>query len=117
MRPYAEMAIEAKVERPSKGNNPESFVTPWARQLSGKDRTAGCDACQRVEKVHIASKYLQGILQMLVDLHDGGLVTAPVAVIGCCDTSVIGMATLGLNTTYLRIWLQHSYLATSCNLP
>lgn len=26
---------------------------------------------------------LQSILQMLINLHDGGLVTAPVAVVGC----------------------------------
>lgn len=103
MRPFAEIAIEAKVERPFKGNSRESFVIPWARQLLGKDRTAGCDVCQQIENERTTGQYLQRILEMLVNLHDGGLVTAPVTVVGCCKKSALTTAAIGERKTYLRI--------------
>jgi hypothetical protein len=34
-------------------------------------------------------KDLQSILEMLVDLHDGGLIAASVTVVGCCTCKLM----------------------------
>ena len=66
-----------------RGSSLAFVCSPSARRLLGMDRTVGCGL------VSVASFMgyldLQGVFQVLVNLHDGCLVTASIAVVGCAE--------------------------------
>jgi hypothetical protein len=62
-------------------SNPEFYAKPWALQRVGRDQIAGYISCQLAKQKSSIAGYSQGILQVLVDLHDSSLVAASVAIV------------------------------------
>jgi hypothetical protein len=84
--PSMMLALRDKNERSPTRSNPGSCAKPWALQRAGRDRIAGYKSCQLAKRKILVTDYSQGILQVLVDLHDSSLIAASVAIVGRCNS-------------------------------
>jgi len=61
-------------------------LKPSARLLWGRGQTAGCAPGQQsVTPLFLLELDIQGVLEMLVNLHDRRLITTPITIVGCYE--------------------------------